>query len=449
MRSRLALLVAATTSLVLVAFVIPLGLLVRAVAEDRATDRAADAARALVPLLATGDRAAIGQATAASAYPITVFFPDGTQVGAAAARTPAVRLAATGRSLTAVSGGDREIAVAVQGLPGGTAVVRTVVPAGDLRRGVGQAWLLLAVLGLVLVGVGLAVADRLARSVVRPITGLSAVSHRLAAGDLSARAEPDGPPEVRDVAVALNHLAARIRDLLQQERETVADLSHRLRTPLTALRLEAEALPDPDQARRIGARVDAVERTVSELIRQARRQVDGGAGRCDAVAVVRGRVEFWSVLAEDTARTVTVDLAAGPLWVAVGADDLAAAVDAVLGNVFAHTPDGVAFAVRLAPRLGGGARLSVTDEGPGLPTGAGDPTGRGISGGASTGLGLDIARRAAQQSGGTLRLGPAGERGAAGAVGPAGEPGAAGERGVAGVAGVGTAVTLELGPPGA
>jgi signal transduction histidine kinase len=416
-RTRLTLLVAATTSLVLLAFLIPLALLVRTVAEDRAVSRATGAAQALVPLVAAGDRDAIAQAAAAAAYPITVFFPDGGQVGAAAARTPAVHLAATGRSLTVSTAAGREIAVAVQGV-GGTSVVRTAVPAEDLRRGVDRAWLLLAALGVVLIGVGLVVADRLARAVTRPIAALSAVSHRLAAGDLSARADPaGGPPEVRDVAGALNHLAGRIRELLRQERETAADLSHRLRTPLTALRLEAERLPE-EQARRVGARVDAVERAVSGLIRHARGEAGPGADRCDAAAVVRERLAFWSVLAEDTARAVTVELPADPLPVAVDAEELAAAVDALLGNVFAHTPDGVAFAVRLEPRDGGGAALTVADEGPGMPTGpfpttgrsvgrtdAADPTGRGVSGGGSTGLGLDIARRAAEQSGGGLRIG--------------------------------------------
>jgi signal transduction histidine kinase len=404
-RRRLTLLVAATTTLVLVAFLAPLALLVRSVAEDRAVNRAAEAAQSLVPLVATADRATVGQAAAASAYPVTVFFADGTQVGAPAARTPAVRLAATGRSLTAVTGQGREIVVAVQGLPGGTAVVRTAVPESALRRGVGRAWLLLTALGVLLVAVGLVVADRLARSVVRPIAALSAVSHRLAGGDLSARANPAGPPEVRDVAVALNHLAGRIRELLQQERETVADLSHRLRTPLTALRLEAEALPDPEQAQRVADRVHAVERTVTALIRHARRRAEPGAGRCDAAAVLRDRVAFWSVLAEDTGRAVTVAIPAGPAPVAVAEEELAAAVDAVLGNVFAHTPDGVGFAVRLDPRPDGGADVTVADEGPGLPAGVADPSGRGVSGGASTGLGLDIARRAAEASGGELRLG--------------------------------------------
>jgi len=210
---------------------------------------------------------------------------------------------------------------------------------------------------------------------------------------------------LRDVATALNHLAGRIQELLEQERETLADLSHRLRTPLTALRLEAEALSVPGEATRMTARVDAVERAVSGLIRQARRRTEEPAGQCDAAAVVRDRVAFWSVLAVDTERAMTVTIAEGPLPVAVSADGLAAAVDALLGNVFAHTPDGTGFAVHLAARPGGGAELTIVDEGPGLPGGAGDPASRGASGGTSTGLGLDIASRAAQTSGGAMRLG--------------------------------------------
>jgi signal transduction histidine kinase len=84
------------------------------------------------------------------------------------------------------------------------------------------------------------------------------------------------------------------------------------------------------------------------------------------------------------------DLAPGPLPVRAGAADVGAAVDALLGNVFAHTPDGTAFRVSVTARDGGGAIVTVADQGPGLT----DPTvlGRGASGGGSTGLGLDIAR---------------------------------------------------------
>jgi signal transduction histidine kinase len=100
---------------------------------------------------------------------------------------------------------------------------------------------------------------------------------------------------------------------------------------------------------------------------------------------------------------MAVEVAAGPMPLLVSADDLATCVDALLGNVFAHTPEGAAFAVRLSRRAGGGAWLVVSDDGPGF--GAADPTTRGQSSGGSTGLGLDIARRTAEASGGTLIIG--------------------------------------------
>jgi signal transduction histidine kinase len=248
------------------------------------------------------------------------------------------------------------------------------------------------------------------------------VSHRLARGELDARADPAAPVEVGVVAGALNTLAGRISELLREERETVADLSHRVRTPLTALGLDAEALRQPEDAARIGAGVDAVQRAVSSVIDAARRRATDAA-ECDAAAVVAERVAFWSVLAEDTERDVRTDLAAGPLPVAVGRADLEALVDALLGNVFAHTPDGSAFAVRLGPRPGGGARLLVADAGPGLPAGA-DVLRRGASGGGSTGLGLDIARRTAEQAGGGLALGrsPGGGLAVTVDLGPAARP---------------------------
>ena len=111
------------------------------------------------------------------------------------------------------------------------------------------------------------------------------------------------------------------------------------------------------------------------------------------------------MLAEDTGpRADRRRRTPGPLPVAVGRADLAALVDALLGNVFAHTPDGTAFAVRLGPRPGGGAGCWSPTPGPDCAAGA-DVLRRGASGGGSTGLGLDIARRAAEQAGGGLALG--------------------------------------------
>jgi len=404
MRRHLILLVAATMCLVLLAFLVPMALLLRSVAHDRAIVAATTEVQGLISATGTATeadlRVAVEQVEAGSGRPVTVFLGNGSVLGTGSARTPAVELAARGRSLAVDHPQGREIVVAVQGRPEGTAVVRTFVPQSELTRGVGRTWLVLAALGLALLLLGLLVADRLARTLIAPIAELSAVSHRLARAELTARAKPAGPPELREVAGALNHLAGRIQDLLRDEREQVADLSHRLRTPLTALRLEAESLTDPAEAARVAEAVDGVERAITSVIRQARSR-SAVASRCDAASVARQRVDFWAVLAEDTGRSVTARLDGGPLPVALAADDLAATLDALLGNVFAHTPDGTPFTVSLTARPEGGAILEVADSGPGLPA---TGVGRGASSIGSTGLGLDIARRAAEASGGALTL---------------------------------------------
>ncbi|MFD0735942.1 sensor histidine kinase [Planotetraspora mira] len=408
MRRWLAVLVAATTSLVLIALLVPLGLLVRQLVESGAVSQATAEAQSVAAVVGTADADGLAltaeRTSASSGHAITVFLPGGDVVGSPVPRSPAVDLAARGRSLVAETSSGLEVLVAVQGVSGGTVVVRTILTRGDLTRGVPEVWLGMLVLGLALIGVGIFVADRLALALTRPMTGLARVSHRLAGGDLTARTAVSGPPEVRDVGLALNHLAGRISDLLAEERETAADLSHRLRTPLTGLRLEVESLSDPEAAARLQTRVDALERAVTSVITDVRRRSQESAG-CDAAEVVRERVTFWAVLAEDQDRPMELDLPRGPLTVAVSGADLSACVDALLGNVFAHTPEGTPFAVRLAPAPEG-VRLLVADSGPGFPSvqGAGDPLERGRSGAGSTGLGLDIARRTAETSGGSLLL---------------------------------------------
>jgi signal transduction histidine kinase len=406
------LLVAATTSLVLIAFLVPLALLIRTVAADRALNAATLQAQSLVSIVATSPRETVSltvdQVNASGAAEVTVFFADGHRLGRPTARTAAVDLAMSGRSLSVKHPDGRQVLVYVRTVAGSPAVIATFVDNVDLHQGVGRAWLMLGLLGLLLMAAGIAVADRLARSMVVPITELSAVSLRLARGDLDARAARSGPPEIQDVAAALNHLAGRIRDLLREEREAAADLSHRLRTPLTALRLDAEALPAGEDSERIRSDVDSLERAVSQVIADARRPNGDGEVDCDAARVVHDRLDFWSVLAEDTGRDIRAEIATGPVWVGVAEDILAAAVDALLGNVFAHTPDGTGFAVALRSGSDGAVRLAVTDDGPGFTDHeAGIAVARGSSGRGSTGLGLDIARRAARAGGGDLQIGAA------------------------------------------
>ncbi len=227
----------------------PPALVLRTFAADRADSTPTVQAQFMAPLVATLDtgslKLAVDQVNADNRItPLPAFLPGGQEVGSPAPRSAGVRPAAQGRSFpTAVPGGV-EVLVAVQGLPAGTAATRTFVPAAQLRQGVERAWLLLCGVGLGLLALSVAVADQLPGSCSARSTAVARVSDPPVTGDLTARATVAGPPEVRRAGTGLNRLAARIGDLLAHERETVAEPSHRLRTPLTALRIDAESLRD-------------------------------------------------------------------------------------------------------------------------------------------------------------------------------------------------------------
>ena len=153
-----------------------------------------------------------------------------------------------------------------------------------------------------------------------------------------------------DVGSSLNQLADRIDELVAEERETVANLSHRMRTPLTALRVESESLRDPAERERIATQASALERTLTAVIHAARRpQREGRLPSADATAVVRDRVAFWSALTDEQERACTLTLPDGPLLVRTSAEDLAAAVDALIENVVAHAPRARRSRCRCAP----------------------------------------------------------------------------------------------------
>lgn len=118
--------------------------------------------------------------------------------------------------------------------------------------------------------------------------------------------------------------------------------------------------------------------------------------------LARYRVGFWSVLAEQQSRACSFEATDEPTPVRLPDDHLAAAVDALVGNVFRHTAEGTGFAVSVQ-RTAQSVLLVVEDGGRGIE----DPDSalsRGVSKGGSTGLGLDIARTAAESTRGHVRI---------------------------------------------
>ena len=371
--------------------------------------------------MAGANRTGVGTAVKAAGGLLTVHAPD-TSAGTRATPADLTKAAAGAVPITVeVAGG----LVLLRPVPVGerTSVVEVFVPEAELSAGTARdLWLLLGV-ALVLVAGSVIVVDRLARGAVTSVRNLVQAALAIGGGDLGVRIQPSGPRELAEAGYAFNRMADRLITSRTSEREMVADLSHRLRTPLTALRLDAEAL-DPDDThigefsaaeldrrrgiRRIRQAIATLEGEVDELINTTRKAVAAQVaaapevGVCDAAEVVRERMTFWAALAGDQNRQHRVVGAHLRTPVPVARAELAAALDAVLGNVFRYTPQGTDFEVVIT-RRNGWVAIRVDDAGPGIA----DPERamkRGASAQGSTGLGLDIARRAAQAAGGSVSL---------------------------------------------
>lgn len=403
MSRRISLLVAATTSAVILAFLIPLGLLVRSLAADRASAAADTEARNVAILVSSlHDDPSLANAVAAaderSPARTTVVLAEDVRLGSGEVPLddPDVLRARTGTAFTTSGDQGRRTVVPVL-TANGTDVVVTEVSETQLRQGVARAWTVLGALGVLMLVTALAIAGRMGRRISTPLTRVAETADQLREGNLTARATVEGPAETRALAVALNRLGERISELLVAERAAVGDLSHRLRTPVTALRIDVEGLDDAELAERLGQHVANLQRTIDAIVKDARRPVRNAMdATCDAVPVVLERVGFWSVLAEDQGRELLTEVDPGPLRVPLDQADLRDVVDILIDNVFAHTAEGVGFQLSLAGR-GNEVELRVTDRGG--PARTGPPGDHGRSG-----LGLQIARRTVAAVSGTLDL---------------------------------------------
>ncbi|MFC1419328.1 sensor histidine kinase [Streptacidiphilus cavernicola] len=430
----------AVTTMVALAFLIPLGLMVRETARDRAFTAAERQAGGLGPALAiTTNQDSLQRALAStqawSQGRIAVHVPINggpflTTIGPSRATDTEVRTVELkgGAASATVPGGYAYLSPVAVG-SGGIAVVEVFVPDSALSQGVRTAWLVLTGVALALVLISVLVADRLGTRIVGSARRLAAGARALGAGDLAVRVPQadDSPPELREAAAAFNAMADRVTQLVTAERELAADLSHRLRTPLTVLRLNAASLGTGVAADQTRHAVDQLEREVDRIIRTARdrsRSLAGPGGgigpgqspgpdgdavpeplSCDAAEVIRERVDFWSPLAEDERRDWRLAGAEEPAPVTVPAAELGAALDSLLGNVFRHTPEGTAFAVDVH-RERDALYILVSDAGPGIPDAdSALRRGHGHGGPGSTGLGLDIARRVAESTGGGVTIG--------------------------------------------
>ena len=405
MRRRLAVLSLATTALVVLALIVPLGLLVRRQAADRARVQAEQEAQTLSGLI--GLAVAFDPSAAAVAATVDtleegqmVVLSDATVLGMPHTGQGSLVQSAFQNQATiaALVDGGWEIALPVIGRDD-SAVVDVLVTDAELTRGVLSAWVLLGVLGVVLVGAAVLVADRLGAGLVRPIKELANAARGMSEGNLEARVEPSEPEEIRDVGEAFNQLANRLDQLLMEERESVADLSHRLRTPMASLRLQVEKVRDMKDREQVLSQLDRLEQSINQLIVAARSGPGSELGRCVLDAVVEDRAAFWRILAEEEGRTLEVKTGAEGVVLGVSRDSFEAVIDALVGNVFDHTPPGTDLSLATGETRNR-PWLELTDKGPGFS--GRDVIQRGKSDRGSTGLGLDIAKRTAELTGGTL-----------------------------------------------
>lgn len=266
-------------------------------------------------------------------------------------------------------------------------------------------------------GIGWAIA----RSMTRPLRHLNAAAARFATGDL-ATTEPDpaAPPEIAALGATMNTMAQRLERLLAEHRGFVADASHQLRTPLTALRLRLEnvqsASGTPDAADDLDAAIEETDRLaglVGDLLKFARAEETAAPETVDLVQLAADRVDTWSAIADVADVALDFTSPKGPVFVSAVPGGVEQILDNLIDNAIGAAPPGTHVSVDVV-RGGTNHRFTIADAGPGLSDDlkarALDRFWRFDHSEPGTGLGLPIANALAKASGGSLLLhdGPAG-----------------------------------------
>jgi signal transduction histidine kinase len=251
------------------------------------------------------------------------------------------------------------------------AVVLTDSPTGQLRSRILQGWLpiIAGEAAAMLLAVGLAL--RLTGWVLRPVRTLDRAAHEIAVGQFKSRvAASGGPPELRRLARSFNEMADNVENVLEQQRAFVADASHQLRNPLSALLLRIELLglelPEADEEfKSVQAEGNRLARVLDDLLDLALAEHASADLRLTDVAEVAAeRVEAWRPVAEIKGVVLESE---GRQAVTGWADPVAlsSAMDAVVDNAIKFTPEGERVTVSVG-REGDSVVLEIADHGPGL-----------------------------------------------------------------------------------
>jgi signal transduction histidine kinase len=387
----------ATTSLIALAAILVLGIPLGVVESARARsdaltrlEREADGIAA-----ATDDRAEVHRPLATAAL-TRLLRPGHAAVVRVSGRSLRLRRMPSGTRLAERSGASQGVRVTI------------FASAAEVTRRQRQVWLLIAALALAGTAAAAGLAVLQARRFSRPLQRLTDTSARLGDGDFSARAGRLALPEFDRVAAALDGAAARIAQLVGRQREFTANVSHQLRTPLTAMRLrldELATLDDPEAARaelEATLRVaDRLERTVADLLALARAGDLGTPRDVDLARLARDHAASWRPVFARAGRSLRLSVEPS-LPARVSPGGVAQALDVLLENAIEHG----AGTTRLEAGVQGGRyRIAVTDEGPGVaPALEARIFERDVSTAGSTGIGLSLARALVEADGGRLVL---------------------------------------------